>query len=452
MPTSLRNPGDILLVSCYELGHAPHGIALPLSFLRRAGFAPAVVDTSIEAVHDAALAAAKLIAISVPMHTALRLGARLIGRIRRLNPHCQLGLFGHYAHLNADYLLALGADWAMGGECEQALVDIAEGKAPPAPGDSVVLAKLGFAAIDRAGMPAVGHYAKLCTTAGDEVHAGYAETSRGCLDQCRHCPLPAVYRGRFFVVDKAVVIDDVAKQVAAGARHISFGDPDFLNGPGHAMAIARELHRRWPDVSFDVTTQVRHLLRNPDVLAELVELNCAFVVSAFESLNDHVLEKLAKRHRRADIVELTRRAAAAGLVLRPTFVPFTPWTAATDMRELVDFVVAQRLVANVAPIQLTIRLLVPPGSLLLEHDTGGVFGALDPPTLSHPWHHPDPRMDALQRDLARRVEQASKTDEPAADTFGALRALIYRAAELPVPAEPLPPSRPAPRMTEPWFC
>lgn len=447
----LRGAGDILLVSCYELGHAPHGLALPLSFLRGAGFNPSVLDLSIDAADDELIAAAQLIAISVPMHTALRIGVRLLERIRRVNPTCQVGFFGLYAPLNAEYLLGLGAGWVLGGESESALVAIAQGAPPPPTADAVTLAKLRFPTIERDLLPTTDHYAKLERADGSEHAAGYAETSRGCLDKCRHCPIPAVYGGRFFVIDKKVVLDDIGRQIDAGAEHISFGDPDFLNGPGHSLAIARELHRRWPQVSFDVTTQVSHLLQHDGLIEELAELNCAFVVSAFESLSDTVLSRLHKRHRRAGIVEVTRRSRAAGLALRPTFVPFTPWTTADDLCDLIDFIDREHLVTNVAPVQLSIRLLVPPGSLLLA-DTDSGFGELDAPTLSHHWVHDDPRVDSLQRDIASRVELASNNDEPVAETFGALTELIYRAAGRTPIARVSAPGRAVPRMTEPWFC
>ncbi len=407
------------------------------------------MDVSIDAVDDELIAAAKLIAISVPMHTALRLGVRLLPRIRRANPTCPIGFFGLYAPLNETYLRKQGAAWVLGGESEAALVAIAQGHAPPVGDDSVDLVKLEFPRISRRGMPSTAHYAKLETSTGDAVDAGYAETTRGCLDRCRHCPLPAIYGGRFFVIDQRVVLDDIANQIADGARHISFGDPDFLNGPGHSLAVLRQMNERWPHVSFDITTQVSHLLGRDGVMEELAQLNCAFVVSAFESMSDQVLTKLHKRHRRADIVRVTREAAAAGLVLRPTFVPFTPWTTVDDLCDLIDFIVAEQLVTNVAPVQLSIRLLVPPGSLLLDEPE---FGPLDPPTLTHVWRHANPVIDQLQQDIAAAVEHASKHDEPVGTTFETLRALIYRAAGRVPSRDQLGPFRQVPRMTEPWFC
>ena len=457
----LRAKGRILLISCYELGHTPHGLAMPQAFLVRAGFAPACVDLSVTALDDATIARARLVLISVPMHTALRMGARLATRIRTCNPQARIGFFGLYAPLNQDYLRALGADWFFAGECEAALVDLAEKLADEnldgyRPARAIRLDKLSFARPDRAALPALARYARFDPGDGDAVLCGYAETTRGCRDTCRHCPVPAVYGGRFFVIDADTVLADIAAQVAQGARHITFGDPDFLNGPGHSMAILRRVHARWPHLSFDITSQISHLKKRAALMPELVDLGCAFVISAVESLSDRVLEKLKKRHRRADFLDVLGLARAASLVIRPTLVTFTPWTALADVRALIDFIVAEDLVGHIDPVQLTIRLLVPPGSLLLtDDDTRDAFGALDRQALTHVWRHPDPRVDALQRALAEVVARAALDHEAPEQTMSELRALIYEACGEPSPpgGRALPgPRRRVPRVTEPWFC
>ena len=454
MSVSLRDPGAVLLVSCYELGHAPHGVALPAAFLRRAGFHPATLDLAVEPLDAERVARARLIAISVPMHTALRVALEELPGLRALAPDAAIGFIGSYAVLHAPMLRALGAAFALGGELEEALVAIARAVETGAPLEpwAVPLERLRFPAPDRAGLVRPEAYARLLSPGGARLSAGYTEASRGCLDTCRHCPVPAVYGGRFFVVDRDTVMADVAAQVAAGARHITFGDPDFFNGPRHALAIARELHRRFPEVSFDVTAQVSHLLRERAHLGELAGLGCAFVTTAVESLSDRVLAALGKRHRRADVLELLDLADAAGLVVRPTFVPFTPWTEIADLVDLVELIAARDLVDCVAPVQLSIRLLVPPGSLLLAEPEAAVrFGPFDPAALGHPWRHSDPRVDRLQRAIADRVEQDARDAVDPAASFAAVRELVRSAGRLP-PAGPLPAGRRVPRLSEPWFC
>jgi radical SAM superfamily enzyme YgiQ (UPF0313 family) len=431
----------IVLLSCYELGHAPHGLAMPAAFLARAGYRPVVQDLAVQQLDEALIRAADFVGITVPMHTALRLGAVAGARVRELNPDCHLCFYGLYAPLNADYLRALGADSVLGGECEQQLVALVEGRAAR----EVALDRLEFPAPRRDGLPAINRYAELVV--GDERRrAGYTEASRGCLHMCRHCPIPPVYGGRFFVVGVDAVLADVAAQVEAGAEHVTFGDPDFFNGPGHAMRVLRAVHERSPSLTFDVTIKVEHLLRHAELLGELVALGCAFVVTAVESIDDAVLARLDKGHTRADVDRAFSLSRDAGLVLRPTFVPFTPWTSLDGLIDLVDFLERRELVAHIDPVQLTVRLLVPPGSLLLDGDTAASFGALDPAALTHEWHHADPRVDALQRAAQAIVEDGGD--------FAAVRAAYYAAAgrDAPAPLAAREPARPIPRLTEHWFC
>lgn len=454
MAGDARGPGAILICSLYELGHQPHGLAMPAAFLERAGYRPRCVDLSIDPLPDGAIDAAEIAVISVPMHTALRLGTQLAARIRARNPDCVLCFTGLYATMNAAYLRELGATHVLGGEYEEALLALLA-RDTAAPTERTLLAKLDFPRPSRAALPALDRYAHLEDATGRHRVVGYVEATRGCLDTCRHCPVPAVYGGRFFVVPRQVVLDDIAQLVDAGAEHITFGDPDFLNGPGHAFAIAHELHQRWPGLTFDVTAQITHVLRDRDRLAELVACGCAFVVSAVESLSDEVLTRLRKRHRRADFETALAACRAAGLPMRPTFVAFTPWTTLADTRALAELIHREGLEAAVDPIQLTIRLLVPPGSLLTgELRADGRLGPLDPAALTHTWEHPDPRLDELQQQLAAQVEAAAEAGEPAEVTHAALRRLVWAVTgEQPPPSAVAPrPRARVPRLTEPWFC
>jgi radical SAM superfamily enzyme YgiQ (UPF0313 family) len=467
----VRDRGAFLLVSCYELGHQPLALASPLATLRRAGYAPVAFDTSVDELPDEAITAARLVAISVPMHTALRLGTRVAERVRALNPSAHICFYGLYASLNAGYLLRRHADSTIGGEFEEALLALARalegGAAAEIAGVHMreaaarpVLARLPFAAPARADLPPLRRYAHLVRD-GQSVPAGYVEASRGCLHTCRHCPITPVYNGRFFVVPREVVLEDIRNQVRAGAEHITFGDPDFLNGPGHSLAIVRALHAEFPHVTFDATIKIEHILERRALFLELAALGCAFVVSAMESVSAHVLRRLAKGHTRADTVEALGILAAAGIPMRPTLVAFTPWTTARDYVDILDFVADHDLIEHVAPVQYTIRLLVPPGSALLDDkDAAQWLGPLDEASFTYAWTHPDPRMDRLQTALAALVESATLARRDDYATFDAVRTLAEETLALrgatPVGARVRGGVRRTqhaiPHLSEPWFC
>jgi len=463
----MRQRGDILLVACYELGHQPLAVAWPAAFLERAGYRPSLMDVSVEPVDDEKLRRARVVAVSVPMHTALRLGLEVAARIRTANPEAHVCFFGLYATLNADSLLARGIDSVIGGEVESPLLSLLDalerGDTDPLPSVARVgrpaaphLARLDFPVPSRGALPSIKQYAHLERDGRMELVA-YAEASRGCLHRCRHCPIPPVYGGRFFAVPRDVVLADVRQQIEAGARHVTFGDPDFLNGPTHALAVARALHAEWPDVTFDFTAKIEHLLRHRAHLPMLRDAGGLFVISAAESLSDVVLAHLAKGHTRADVLAALAATREAGITLRPTWVAFTPWTTLDDHREWLDFLAQQSLVDHVDPVQYGLRLLVPPGSLLLGTDAlRPHLGPLEQETLSHRWTHPDPWMDRLQAETAALVARAVEMKADAAGIFDHVRGLAAAAAGAPAPA-PIAArmskdrKRP-PRLTEAWFC
>ncbi|MCI0460987.1 MAG: CUAEP/CCAEP-tail radical SAM protein [Gemmataceae bacterium] len=452
-----------MLVSCYELGHQPLGAALPLAFLERAGFAPAALDIAVEDFDTDKVARARFVGISVPMHTALRLGVRVAERVREINPGAVICLYGLYAALNADYLLEHGADFCIGGECETPLVALVEAleAGDPSQVDGVIqrgaavrpfLQRLPFAVPDRSPLPPLEKYARL-EHKGDRRVVGYVEASRGCLHLCTHCPIPPVYGGRFFVIPPEVVLEDIHRQVQAGATHITFGDPDFLNGPGHSLKVLRAMHADFPELTFDFTAKVEHVLERRALFPELGKLGCLFMVSAVESLSERVLAILEKGHTRQDVVEALEIVRDAGIALRPTWVAFTPWTTLDDYLEVLEFIETYGLIDHVDPVQYTIRLLVPPGSYLLDRPAMKPFlGPLDQASFSYRWAHPDPRMDRLQKEVSALVEADARASEDPAVTFYRVLALATgRPPTNGVTALPRDRLR-APRLSEPWFC
>jgi radical SAM superfamily enzyme YgiQ (UPF0313 family) len=440
----------VLLVSTYELGRQPFGLASPAAWLVAGGHQVACADLCVESLPEDAVKLSGLIALYLPMHTATRLAVRVIANIRALNPAAHLCCYGLYAPLNESYLRKLGVETILGGEFEPGLVALAErlarGSHGPQSEPLVSLDKLQFLPPARAGLPPLEEYAKLHLN-GTAKRAGYTEASRGCKHLCRHCPVVPVYRGVFRIVQAAVVLEDIRRQVAAGAEHITFGDPDFFNGPTHAMRIVDELHAEFPTLSYDATIKIEHLRKHRDLVPRLKATGCLFVTSAVESVDDAVLEKLEKGHTRADFLDVVEQFRAAGLVLAPTFIPFTPWTTRESYRELLAVLAEHDLVENVAPIQLALRLLIPNGSRLLElDDVRAAVTGFDEPALLHRWRHPDARVDQLADQALNLAAQRGSRRE----IFGKLWAL---ASEQPLPDNfDLMPRATIPYMDEPWYC
>jgi len=314
----------------------------------------------------------------------------------------------------------------------------------------ISLDRLQFLVPDRSDLPALSHYARL-VDGGVEKLVGYTEASRGCKHLCRHCPVVPVYNGTFRVVHRNVVLEDIRRQVAAGAQHITFGDPDFFNGVGHALALVEALHAEHPGLTYDATIKIEHLLQHRDALAVLKRTGCLFAISAVESIDDAVLAKLDKGHTRAGFVEAVRITREAGLSLSPTFIPFTPWTTWESYRELLRLLVELDLVANVSPIQLAIRLLIPAGSRLLElEEIRNLAGRFEARALSHPWAHADVGLDRLCVQIQELIKREEKRGAGRAEIFQGIWRLAK--AETAVPDFHLAARAAIPYLTEPWYC
>jgi radical SAM superfamily enzyme YgiQ (UPF0313 family) len=263
-----------------------------------------------------------------------------------------------------------------------------------------------------------------------------------------------VYDGRFRVLPQDIVMEDVRRQIAMGAQHITFGDPDFFNGPRHALEIVRRFAAAFPGVSYDVTIKVEHLLQHAGFLPVLRDTGCAFITSAVEAVDDHILSRLDKGHTAADFERAVGLCREAGVVLTPTFVAFTPWTTLDGYCTLLETLARLDLVDHVAPIQLAIRLLIPEGSRLLElEDVRSLVTGFDPQSLTHRWIHSDERVDRLQQSVSGIVGR--RLNAPRADVFRDIWRLAhdFAARALPPPDATTIPARAAiPYLNEPWYC
>jgi radical SAM superfamily enzyme YgiQ (UPF0313 family) len=449
---------NVLLISTYELGRQPFGLAEPAAWLERAGAEVACLDLSRDELGEGAVRRADLVAFYIPMHTATRLAVAALPMIRRLNPRAKLAFYGLYAPVNESYLRSLGAEIIVGGEFEEGLVEALRRLIAPsesAPDIPVVsLARQRFLVPKRSGLPSPARYAKLRLPNGEKKIVGSTEASRGCKHFCRHCPIVPVYNGIFRIIPRDVVLEDIRQQVEAGVEHITFGDPDFLNGPRHALDIVKALHQEFPWLTYDATIKIEHLLKHSNCLATLRDTGCLFVTSAVESVDDRVLVRLNKGHTVADFVAVVELFREAGLCLSPTFVPFTPWTTLEDYLRLLERISELGLVDHVAPVQLGIRLLIPAGSRLLElREVRDMTGPFDEPALVYPWASPDPEVDELCRVLQGAIHGAEKAGGTRREIFTRVWELAHRAAGQPAPQLPKLRARATiPYLTEPWYC
>ena len=442
----------VLLVSTYELGRQPVHLASPAAALAAAGVGVSAVDLAVEDWDLSLLDDVDAVAFSVPMHTAMRLAVPKARETRRQLPGIPIAFYGLYAGVGKDQVLGEVADSVFVGEYEPDLVAWAldTGSGDRTLGMRQSTGRSGFHTPARSDLPWHDNYARL-EWMGETRLAAAVEASHGCRHRCRHCPIPVVYDGRMRVVGADSVLADVDQLASDGIQHVTFGDPDFLNAPRYSMDLLRNAHDAHPTLTFDLTVKVEHVLAHQSLWAEMADLGVLFVVSAFESTDDETLAILDKNHTAADMSEAVALLRSAGIHVRPTWLPFFPWTSPRHVAGIVDFIDGHRLWAAIDPVQLAIRLLIPEGSLLESHPAVVPhLTAYQPEFLTWSWEFDDPTTEQLYGELDSIAADASDCGAEAGETLQLMRETIAEIAEIELP--PMPASPPAPRLTESWFC
>ena len=447
-----------LLLSTYDLGHQPFGLASPAAWLIDAGADVQCFDLAVQEIDERAVVGADLVAIYVPMHTATRLAEKTISYIQQVNPETHICCFGLYAPVNEKWLRGLGVHTVIGGEFEQPLTklyrQIEDNVARDWDPVVISLDKQDFRKPHRGGLPSLDQYAQLIWPNDHRGVVGYTEASRGCKHLCRHCPVVPVYDGQFRIIQRDIVMADVRQLVAKGAEHITFGDPDFFNGPGHALPLVHDLHWEFPHLTYDVTIKIEHLLDRQADLPALKETGCLFITTAVESIDDRTLLMLDKGHTRSDLRAAVDICREIGLPLSPTFIPFTPWTTTQGYIDLLATVYDFGLVEAVSPIQLTIRLLVPQGSRLRELDEWRKHEReFDPSALSFTWSHADPAVEALYLCVRELVSDLENSGTARRQIFADVWEAAHTAANLTTPKLEFANFQTGqPYMSEAWYC
>ena len=449
---------NVVLINPYELGRQPFGLAEPVAWLKANDCVVECLDLSIQRLDPDIVGKADVVAIYVAMHTATRIAFEALPRIREMAPNAHLCVFGLYAPMNEDLFRKSGVGTVLGGEFEPGLLSmvnrlrLGQGEAQTEP--VINLSKIEFLVPDRSGLPDLAQYAHLNMPEAGQKITGFVETTRGCKHLCRHCPVVPVYKGKFRVIPLNIVMEDIRNQVAAGAEHISFGDPDFLNGPTHAVKIVQAMHKEFPSLTYDATIKIQHIIGFPEILPVLKNTGCLFITSAVEAVDNNILQYLQKNHTDEDFRQAVALCKEAGIALAPTFVAFTPWTTLSGYIELLQRLVDLKLVESVPPIQLAIRLLIPQGSYLLQlPEFRELIQDFDEKLLGYPWKHRDARVDELQQAIQEFVARAEQEKQGRLTVFQEIWRMAHMASGQPVPQLPSGDlGSPISHLSEAWYC
>ena len=456
---TISDQQKIVLISPYDLGRQPFALAEPAAVFRNAKYEVECLDLSQQKLTAEVLASANVVFIYLSMLTATRIAVEAMPRIKQMAPRARIAVFGWYAPVNEEFLRGLGVDAVFGGESETDMLTYAESLSAadehPARHQAVVnLKRIDFMVPDRHSLPALEKYSQLIFPDGNRRVMGFTETTRGCKHLCRHCPVVPVYNGRFYAIPADIVLEDIRQQVAQGAQHISFGDPDFLNGPLHAQRIVEAMHEEFPALTYDAVIKIEHLIKYPDFLPFLRDSGCILVTTAVESVDDTILEYLDKGHTAAEFEQVVSLMKQHEIALAPTFIPFTPWTTISNYIDLLNKIAELKLIMSVNPVQLSLRLLIPSGSRILELPKQETcITDFNPASLGYTWVHRETEVDVLQENIRSWTEQAESEGLSRLEIFNGIRRIALSAAgsdEKDVTEEQC--GEPVPVHSESWYC
>ena len=303
---------------------------------------------------------------------------------------------------------------------------------------------------DRSSFPEISKYSKLVN--GDKIlYTGSVETTYGCKHVCTHCPVPIQFNGRFKTFSEEKIIGDISNQIESGAQHISFDDADFFNGPKYSLRILEKLYKKFPNITYDATIKVEHIIKYQKYFKELTNLNMLFVTSAFETTNNTVLEILKKNHTYKDLEQSISLSKQFDIDIRPTWMPFTPWTNTVDLINIVSLIEQYELRETVDPIQLAIKLLVPKGSLMIKRpEFSKYIGKYDQESFTYLWHYEDSQVEQLQALLFGYVVEHDNINEK--EQYLELIDIIQSFTKTNIIYNKKYNYREVPKLSETWFC
>ena len=298
--------------------------------------------------------------------------------------------------------------------------------------------------------PDISNYAHLVDGSNNLI-AGSVETTYGCKHSCTHCPVPISFNGSFKTYSLEKIVSDVENQVKQGAKHISFNDPDFFNGPIHALKILESLNEKFPSITYDSTIKVEHIIKYKKYFKELSSLNMVFVISAFETTNDLVLSILEKNHTSHDLNNSIEISQDFGIDIRPTWMPFSPWTELKDLSNIVKLIEKYELRETVDPIQLTIKLLIPKHSLIIKKpEINKYLGNYEKNSLSFKWKYENNDVEKLQSSLFDFILNNSELDDH--KQYLGMVNIIEKCTDTKLLTNSSYDFKNVPKLSETWFC
>ncbi|MFB4212861.1 RCCLKC-tail radical SAM protein [Shouchella sp. 1P09AA] len=412
----------ILLVSSFEGGFQPSTIATAATPLIKDGHDVQVLDTYVEGIVESKFEGKDLIAISIPLFDAVHAGVELSKKAAEINPTAHVTFFGQHATINARRFTGKYSHSSVTGEWEKPLRLLAQHLEGNYEGDipglvtaehiinethiAPCMDRKSFDLPSRSILPSLHKYPQkqINHLLGSDQVVGSTEIARGCHHRCLYCSVFAAYGGKVLLIPEDIVINDVRNLVEDGMTHLTFVDADFFNAKYHGIKIIRALNKEFPNLTYDFTTRVDHILENKETLVELRNLGVKFITSALEFPSEQVLDEVAKETSVTDIEDAIWYLKDIGIKLNPTFIMFNPWTSLDDLTHFRSFVDKNDLNQYIDPIQYETRLYLYKGSPLLNQQSIKNLD-LTEHEFHFDWKHPNQEVDELYYEMLTPAEE-----------------------------------------------
>jgi anaerobic magnesium-protoporphyrin IX monomethyl ester cyclase len=224
----------------------------------------------------------------------------------------------HVSVIREDVLGECEADYAIYGEGEHALLNLAEGKKLNEiksliwrdSNRIVVNPQEDFISdLDALPLPEYEFF-RLEKYANKRIPI---TTARGCPHMCVYCAVDRVIGRRFRTRSPKNVVDEIEHWYRKGYKDFGFNDDTFTENTLRAEEICDELVRRNIDIKWDLRTGIRVDRVNASLLGKLKKAGCKFVAFGIESVDEKVLKAMKKGTTSEQARTAVRMAKDAGL-------------------------------------------------------------------------------------------------------------------------------------------
>lgn len=364
----------------------PLGLAYVASYLKAKGHRVRVLDGIVEPrpLHEIAGIAREydFVGITVISSYVVRV-VELIKTLKDSGISAPIVVGGPHATAAPETLLKSGADYAVIGEGEETMHELAAGRNPEEiKGLKFYAGRKNLVStgrrrliepLDEIPMPAREllpmhrYHTSIARASAEPSHSMMG--SRGCLGRCTFCSrMTFGARVRYFSTER-VIEEFFLLRDRYGAREVAVWDDDFAADPHAAVRVCERLIRKGFDRPWSASVCIQTI--NRELLKTMQRAGCNYIAYGVESGSQRMLDRLKKNITKDQIREVIRMTKQLGVPIRAYFILGFPGETPEEMDQTIEF--ARELDVDLASFTMFIPL---PGTR--EYLRAQESGSFDP--------------------------------------------------------------------------